>query len=189
MRNLTFAEIALEAGASDHDAALGMDDEAFRGFYERTARIVWMYLAHGAGNAALADDLLQETYYRFLRADRQFDGDAHRRNYLFRIATNLLRDERRRRRIVDFVRVPGEDEPNALFVVDNVDDAAARRTDLSRAMAHLKPNDRALLWLAYGQGLSHDEIAETLGLSAVRVKSRLFRARRRLAALLTGGQT
>jgi RNA polymerase sigma-70 factor (ECF subfamily) len=48
------------------------------------------------GNTRLADDLLQETYYRFLRAKVAHESDAHRRNYLFRIATNIVRDHRRR---------------------------------------------------------------------------------------------
>ena len=49
-------------------------------------------------------------------------------------------------------------------------------------MTHLKPRERALLWLAYAQGSSHKEIAESLGLRTASVKLLLFRARRRLAA-------
>ena len=52
-------------------------------------------------------------------------------------------------------------------------------------MTHLKPRERALLWLAYAQGSSHKEIAESLGLRTASVKLLLFRARRRLATLLT----
>jgi RNA polymerase sigma-70 factor, ECF subfamily len=52
-------------------------------------------------------------------------------------------------------------------------------------MAHLKPRERALLWLAYAQGSSHREIAASLGVRAGSIKLLLFRARRRLAALLT----
>ena len=60
--------------------------------------------------------------------------------------------------------------------------ATERATDLRRAMTHLKPRERALLWLAYAQGSSHKEIAESLGLRTGSVKLLLFRARRRLAA-------
>ena len=51
-------------------------------------------------------------------------------------------------------------------------------------MARLKPRERDLLWLAYAQGSSHKEIAETLGLKTASIKLLLFRARRRLAAML-----
>src|SRR5215471_18909027 len=73
-----------------------MDEDTFRGFYERTARGVWAYLARLTGDRHLADDLLQETYYRFLRAPTHHATEAHRRNSLYRIATNLARDSHRR---------------------------------------------------------------------------------------------
>jgi RNA polymerase sigma-70 factor (ECF subfamily) len=58
--------------------------------------------------------------------------------------------------------------------------------DLSRAMRQLKPRERSLLWLAYAQGSTHVEIAQTLGLKTGSIKPLLFRARRRLSALLQG---
>ena len=69
-----------------------MTEEAFRVFYETTSRSLWGYLARTSGDSVRADDLLQETYYRFLRAGSRFEDDDHRRHYLFRIATNLIRD-------------------------------------------------------------------------------------------------
>jgi RNA polymerase sigma-70 factor (ECF subfamily) len=51
-------------------------------------------------------------------------------------------------------------------------------------MSHLKPRERAMLWLAYAEGASHREIADVLGLHPGSLKTMLFRARRRLAALL-----
>jgi RNA polymerase sigma-70 factor (ECF subfamily) len=68
----------------------------------------------------------------------------------------------------------------------SVADQAARRTDLQRAMLSLKPRERMLLWLAYGQGESHREIAQALGLKTGSIKLLLFRARRKLARLLGG---
>ena len=65
-------------------------------------------------------------------------------------------------------------------------DRAARRTDVHRALARLKPSQRTMLWLAYAQGSSHDEIAEVLGLTRASVKALLFRARRKMAQLLRG---
>jgi RNA polymerase sigma-70 factor (ECF subfamily) len=165
-----------------------MDEDAFRLFYDRTARPVWAYLSRMSGDSRLADDLLQEAYYRFLRANVTHESDAHRRNYLFRIATNLVHDLRRRPRLEDSLQ--GEDE-GAIDHADpqsaDIANGAVRRMDLARSMARLKPRERDLLWLAYAQGSSHKEIADTLGLKTASIKLLLFRARRRLAGLLREG--
>ncbi len=52
----------------DASAEFVMDEESFSALYERTARGLWVYLARVTGDRQLADDLLQETFYRFLRA-------------------------------------------------------------------------------------------------------------------------
>jgi RNA polymerase sigma-70 factor (ECF subfamily) len=180
MRELTVSELDRLAAVDAPEAAFAMTEDAFRAFYERTARPVWGYLSRLTGDPSAADDLLQETYYRFLRAGGEHESEAHRRNTLFKIATNLARDAHRRKRVMPF------------FVADAIDVAskedAARRfehaTDLGRAMHSLKPRDRAMLWLAYAEGSSHQEIAGVLGVKTASVKLLLFRARRRLAALL-----
>ena len=51
-------------------------------------------------------------------------------------------------------------------------------------MEHLKPRERSLLWLAYAQGWSHEEIAAALGVKTASLKGMLFRARHRLAVIL-----
>jgi len=168
----------------DSTAEFVMDEETFRAFYERTARGVWAYLARVTGDRQLADDLLQEAFYRFLRANATHESETHRRNSLYRIATNLARDARRRSLIRrastqsegDIELVPSGDQPGA----------AERCADLSRAMSRLQPRERAMLWLAYVEGASHSEIASVLGLSSGSLKAMLFRARRKLGALLRG---
>jgi len=186
MRDVALSTLEqLGAAAADSEGAFQMDEEAFRLFYERTARPVWAYLSRMSGNARLADDLLQETYYRFLRANVVHESDAHRRNYLFRIATNIVRDHRRRPR-VDEARLADRHDSAERIDPQSADAAggAVRRLDLARSMARLKPRERDLLWLAYAQGSSHKEIAETLGLKTASVKLLLFRARQRLARFL-----
>src|SRR4029077_8588280 len=138
------------------------------------------------GDHSLADVLLQESYYRFLRAERAFASESHRRNYLFRIATNLAHDRHRRAHGVINVPVPDENAPGALADGRDLAAETAQRTDLARAMATLKPREREMLWLAYAQGSSHEEIAESLGVRKASIKILLFRARRRLAAALGG---
>ena len=179
---MTIALTDLErlAVLDEADRTFVMDEQAFHTFYELTARPVWGYLARVTGSPRAADDLLQEAYYRLLRSRSTFESDEHRKNYLYRIATNLANDHRRRPR----EEAIGERDAPALGVDGRVAERAVQRVDLSRAMAHLKPRERALLWLAYAQGCSHEEIASRLGLKASSLKMLLFRARRRLEALL-----
>ncbi len=184
-RDVTLDEVErLERIKTEAVDALQMDEETFRAFYDRTARQVWAHLARITGDRSLADDLLQDTYYRFLRAERSFTSESHRRNYLFRIATNLSHDRHRRGRGVISVPLPAEHETGALADGTDIAADAERRTDLARAMAKLKPREREMLWLAYAQGSSHEEIAESLGLRKSSIKILLFRARRRLATAL-----
>jgi RNA polymerase sigma-70 factor (ECF subfamily) len=190
MRFMTFTDVQrLQSQAVDADAAFQMDEDTFRAFYDRTARALWAYLSRITGDAQQADDLLQETYYRFLRAAATFETESHRRNSLFLIATNLVRDGRRRRRVERLVLTSSGVDPAEARAPGDVAERAAGRADLSRAMARLKPRERELLWLAYAQGASHREIAEAVGVKPASVKLLLFRARRRLAGLLTGACT
>ena len=183
MTDITLTELERLGAFDEAERTFQMNEEAFRQFYAQTARPVWLYLARMTGDRRLADDLLQDAYYRFLRVSTSFESDEHRRHYLFRIATNLVRDHRRRSRTGD--AAVGQHEET---LPDNAGDASermARQIDLTRAMERLKPRERSLLWLAYAQGWSHEEIAATLGLKATSLKSLLHRARRRLATLMT----
>jgi RNA polymerase sigma-70 factor, ECF subfamily len=184
MRDLTITDVErLRADANGADAVFEMDEETFRALYDRTSRALWAYLSRITGNPDAADDLLQETYYRFLRAQGQHESEAHRRNSLFRIATNLARDGWRRAAHARMVPLP-EGPGGELHAVADVAGDAQRRTDLSRALLHLSPRERAMLWLAYAHGSSHRDIASTVGVKAGSVKLLLFRARRKLALVM-----
>jgi RNA polymerase sigma-70 factor (ECF subfamily) len=186
MRDTTLTELQrLAAGEDAADVVFLMDEDAFRGFYDRTSRALWSYLSRVTGDRQLADDLMQETYYRFLRASKQYESDAHRRNSLFHIATNLVRDSRRR----PFLSQLPETHQASLEVDGDLARRTERRADLERAMERLKPRERMLLWLAYAQGESHRDIADALGLKTGSIKLLLFRARRKLAASLMGKQS
>jgi len=178
---MTFIEVERLTTLEEAQQTFQMDENAFRAFYELTARPVWVYLVRMTRDSRLADDLLQEAYYRVLRTTTVFESDDHRRNYLFRIATNLVRDHRRRPRL-DSSSMTTRDHDRHPDTAERL----ARRLDLERAMGQLKARERSLLWLAYAQGCSHQEIAAVLGLKTASLKPLLFRARRRLLSLLKG---
>ena len=168
-----------------------MDDEAFAAFYQRSARPLWAYLARVSSDPALADDLLQEAYIRFLAAEgapalkrgEDDQGEIAQRRYLFRIATNLLRDYWRKPRTASL-----EELPESFFAAQGYgqDHAGRHETQalLAPAMARMSPRERQLLWLAHAEGYSHREIAQIMGLASASVRLLLFRARRKMAALL-----
>jgi RNA polymerase sigma-70 factor (ECF subfamily) len=160
-----------------------MDSDAFAGFYDRSARALWAYLARVSGDPALADDLMQESYVRFLCAARPAshlaDGEVAGRRYLFRIATNLLRDHWRRPTTASIEEIPEE------FLAASASSVQAdKQAMLSPALALMRPRERQLLWLAYAEGYSHREIGEITGLATASIRLLLFRARRKIARLL-----
>jgi len=178
---------ASQAVHADDLIQLRMDSDAFAGFYKRSARPLWAYLARVSGDPALADDLMQESYVRFLSAGRPpriEDGEVAGRRYLFRIATNLLRDHWRRP-----VSTSIEEMPEEFFTAK--DDPARPDSEqsytlaiLTPAMGQMKPRERQLLWLAHAEDYSHKEIEAVTGLASASVRLLLFRARRKIARLL-----
>lgn len=170
--SLELSETAVDSLAGV--AVPGVSREAFRIFYDRTSRQLWAYLLRVSGRRDVADDLLQESYCRFLAAELPDMDAAESRSYLYKIATNLLRDRWRRREIPETVSAAAqchEDDPEL-------------RTDVRRALELLKPRERQLLWLAHVEGFDHKEIARLMGLRVASIRVLLFRARRELAGIL-----
>jgi len=171
------------AGDASRVATPPMDSDAFASFYERSARSLWAYLARVSGDPALADDLMQESYVRFLCASGPApalaEGEVAARRYLFRIATNLLRDHWRRPRPSSIEELPEE-----FFAAIASSAQADSQAELGPALAAMRPRDRQLLWLAHAEGYTHREIAQVTGLASASIRLLLFRARRKIARLL-----
>jgi RNA polymerase sigma-70 factor (ECF subfamily) len=168
-------------------AVAPMDDEAFAAFYERSARSLWAYLARTSGDAALAEDIMQESYVQFLCLTNPpsylAEGEIVCRRYLFRIATNLLRDHWRRPKAASI-----DDVPEILFAGANEQAVLDSQMILGPALASMSPRDRQLLRLAHAEGYSHREIAEITGLASASIRLLLFRARRKIARALQNGR-
>lgn len=152
----------------------------FEAFYERTAKKLHGYLCKLSRDAGTADEVLQEAYIRLIEAriiagpEREESG---RRAYLYRTATNLLRDRWRRQKV-----------ERDYWEKQNLSEAVSQNTglalDVGSVFEKLSPLDRAALWLAHVEQLSHREIAEVLGLKEQSIKVILFRARARARAVL-----
>jgi RNA polymerase sigma-70 factor, ECF subfamily len=171
------------AAASSVDAikhSPRIEEPAFRALYEKAARPVWAYLRRVSGDPSVADDLLQEAWIRLLQAPIGDMEEAHQKNYLFRIATNLLRDRFRAAKH-GFVPLP------ELASGERLGHHVALQTDMRQFLLHLKPRERDLLWLAYVEGYEHQEIAAILRCRTISIRPMLFRARQRLAELLRAG--
>ena len=155
------------------------DEAAFRRVYERTAPRLRAYLQLAVRDAALADDVLQEAYYRLLRADMNDAAIGQVRSYLYKTVRTLVADhgrragrERRRQR-----------RWNSSVLESPRHDLTL---DMQRLFARLSEREQTLLWLAYVEGASHREIAASLGIGENSVRVVLYRARKRLAGILEG---
>ena len=149
-----------------HDVAF---DELYARYRTRLRRF-----AIAAYGRADADDIVQESCLRLLRAGPETQDDDEQRRYLYRIASNLVIDRWRRRQRDEHAGTGG----------NTVDLHDPRDHDIARTFAALNARERALLWLAYVEEESHADIAAALGVGARSVKVLLFRAKRRLRDLL-----
>lgn len=169
-------------GESATAPAQSPNELEFVEFHRLTHRGLGAYVQQSTGDASATEDVVQEAYLRFLRSctpTRQFQPA---RAYLFRIATNLLRD-RHRRRDLEF---PVEQDDDRLEDEREVapQQTAALGRDVRRLLLRLSERDRQLLWLAHVEQMSHREIAAVLGLRELSIRPMLFRAKHRFRALL-----
>jgi RNA polymerase sigma factor (sigma-70 family) len=145
----------------------------------RTTLVLW--LTGQTRDPELAEELAQEAYLRLLRITRSGEVVVDVRAWLFHAARNLLLDQGRRSQVAD--RHAGE-LARAEVVDGGVETAVLSHEwlrSLHRALGRLDPADRSLL-LAAGAGGSGPELAGSLGVSNVALRTRLHRARRRLRA-------
>ena len=184
----TSAAIGTETVSKDavpSSPATLLTESEFQDVYRLHARALWGYLYRLTGNAADADDLLQDSFCRLLASPLATRDDRQIRAYLFRIASNIAIDHwRRASRAGAPRRFESVDAANEPVATPEPAAAAALRHDMSRTLRELKPQERVLLWLAHVEGSEHRDIASTLGLKASSVPVLLHRARRKLAGLL-----
>ncbi|MFT3698884.1 MAG: RNA polymerase sigma factor [Kofleriaceae bacterium] len=130
------------------------------------------------GNSADADDLVQDTLERALRAEARYAERGQRRGWLATILLNRFRDCRRNTSrhavpsaAIEYFAAPDAEQAQAWQAVTD--------SDLSAALDRLDPGFRRVYEL-HAEGLSYSEIADELGISINTVGTRLMRARHRL---------
>ena len=153
--------------------------DAFGELFSRYKQPVFGFFRRRVGDSAVADELTQETFLAILRASTRYEPSATFRTYLYAIAFNLLRANRRKTvfRAMFFRAESGDREPAGRSTIDTV-------VLLRDAVSKLERVDREVLLLREFEELSYAEIAELLRVPLNTVRSRLFRARTALRDLL-----
>lgn len=134
------------------------------------------------GDAALADDLAQETFVLAWRNLRHFRFEARFSTWIYRIAFNAWQSEARKKREV-LLDMDDDAPPASSEAYDELPDIASR-IDIERAMAMLSDGERAAITACYYADLSHEEAALALGMPLGTVKTHVLRAKAKLKARL-----
>jgi RNA polymerase sigma-70 factor (ECF subfamily) len=185
----------METAMTHTAVAYSMDDRLQREFDE----LVYRYYQQAyniayrlTGNAADAEDLVQEAFLRAYRFFDRYDRSMPFMNWFNRILTNLYIDEYRRRgrlRTVSIDEVYSNedgDEGTTMDIPDSAPDPLERalsneyREAIHEALQHLSPEFRVAVVLADMEGYSYEEIAETTKTSLGTVRSRIHRGRKQL---------
>ncbi|HEB65409.1 MAG TPA: sigma-70 family RNA polymerase sigma factor [Chloroflexi bacterium] len=135
------------------------------------------------GNVHDAEDAAQETFLRAYKALRRYDSKRSFATWLLSIAAHHCIDitRKRRMRLVSLETFTGQILPDSNPLPEKVVFQNERQREVQALLSALSPTDRAAVVLYYWYDYSYQEIAEALSLTVSAVKSRLHRARKRLA--------
>jgi RNA polymerase sigma-70 factor (ECF subfamily) len=158
-----------------------MEQQAFlERAVEQYGKATYNFAYRLTGNDADASDLTQEAFIRVFRAWQSFKPGTSFLSWIYRIVTNLYRDELRRRKS----RFYQEEIPErAVAPIDEYVEAHLSEP-VSKALADLTPEQRKIVLLADVEGCSYQEIGQIVGCSVGTVRSRLHRARGQLRKLV-----
>jgi RNA polymerase sigma-70 factor (ECF subfamily) len=152
---------------------------AFETLVRRNQSLVRGFLRRLAGSAALADDLAQETFLMAWKRIGSYEAKGSFRGWLCRIAyTQFLQDRRSS-------KASQAREDSVMAEAETAQDDRSgieARLDLDRVLARVSPEQRAVLALCYGEGMSHGEAAEALKLPLGTIKSHVLRGREKVLA-------
>ena len=168
------------------------DEDAFTTLVETYQTPVYNLCYRMLGESGAAEDAAQETFWRAWQNFNRYDPQRSFITWLLSIAAHFCIDQQRKRRVSLFeldefpdfdISNPLEPTPEKVVTL-NEEDAA-----LHTLINQLSPQDRAAVILKYWNDCSEEEISQMLSLTVSAVKSRLHRARRQLAEMISSGQS
>ena len=178
-----------EQEAAVIQAVLDGDVNAYEALVKEYEKNVYNLALRMTGNSEDAADMAQEAFIKAYNSLTAFRGDSKFSVWLYRIVSNVCLDFLRSRSRKQTVSLSTENDDGEEVELDIADethspeqllDRSLTRDAVRRGLAALPPDHREILLLREIQGLSYEEIADVLGLEAGTVKSRIFRARKKL---------
>lgn len=170
----------------------GGDDEAFRELVDQHKRLVFALIARSVSDQARAEELAQEVFLRVYRGLRFFRGESRLATWIYRIATNVIAEERRPTRpfhvSLDEPAADGERPRIEPGVEDRAFSDLELQDRLRKAIEQLPVPYQVLVNGHYLEGLRYEDLSESLGLPMGTVKTHLHRAKRLLRRMLEGGE-
>lgn len=172
---------------------LGGDANAFETLVLEYEKNVYNIALRMTGNSEDAADMTQEAFIKASNSLQSFRGDSKFSVWLYRIVSNVCLDFLRSKNRRPTVSLSVEDDDGEDAQLDVADESQSpellldrklTRDSVRRGLDSLPPDYRQILLLREIQGLSYDEIAQALSLEVGTVKSRIFRARKRLCTFL-----
>ena len=172
---------------------LGGDANAFETLVLEYEKNVYNIALRMTGNSEDAADMTQEAFIKAYNSLQAFRGDSKFSVWLYRIVSNVCLDFLRSKNRRPTVSLSVEDDDGEDAQLDVADESQSpellldrklTRDSVRRGLDSLPPDYRQILLLREIQGLSYDEIAQALSLEVGTVKSRIFRARKRLCTFL-----
>lgn len=172
---------------------LGGDANAFETLVLEYEKNVYNIALRMTGSSEDAADMTQEAFIKAYNSLQSFRGDSKFSVWLYRIVSNVCLDFLRSKNRRPTVSLSVEDDDGEDAQLDVADESQSpellldrklTRDSVRRGLDSLPPDYRQILLLREIQGLSYDEIAQALSLEVGTVKSRIFRARKRLCTFL-----
>lgn len=182
-----------EQEAAVIQAVLDGDVNAYEALVKEYEKNVYNLALRMTGNSEDAYDMSQEAFIKAYNSLGAFRGESKFSVWLYRIVSNVCLDFLRSKNRKPTVSLSVENDDGDEVELDIADESSSpelvlerglTRDAVRRGLAALPDDHREILLLREIQGLSYDEIAEVLGLETGTVKSRIFRARKKLCSFL-----